>query len=38
MITLAILEDKFSSPGSEFTFVWGETGGGSSKPAVERHV
>jgi hypothetical protein len=38
MLTLAILEDKFSNPGTEVAFVWGETSGGSSKPAVERHV
>jgi len=38
MLTLAILEDEFSNPGTEVNFVWGEEGGGSSKPTVERHV
>ena len=38
MLTLAILDEKYSEPGTEVTFVWGEEGGGSSKPTVERHV
>jgi len=38
MLTLAILDEKHSEPGTEVTFVWGEEGGGSSKPTVERHV
>ena len=38
MLTLAILDHEFSNPGTEVTFVWGEEGGGSSKPTVERHV
>jgi syringate O-demethylase len=38
MLTLAILDEEHSKPGTEVTFVWGEEGGGSSKPAVERHV
>jgi len=38
MLTLAILDPEFSEPGTEVTFVWGEAGGGSSKPTVERHV
>jgi hypothetical protein len=27
-----------SEPGTEVTLVWGEEGGGSAKPVVERHV
>jgi hypothetical protein len=27
-----------SEPGTEVTVVWGEEGGGTSKPTVERHV
>jgi glycine cleavage system aminomethyltransferase T len=38
MLTLAIVDPEFSEPGTEVTFVWGEEGGGSSKPTVERHV
>jgi glycine cleavage system aminomethyltransferase T len=38
MLTLAILDNEFAEPGTEVTFVWGEEGGGSSKPTVERHV
>ena len=38
MLTLAILDEAFSEPGTDVTFVWGEEGGGSSKPTVERHV
>ncbi|HLJ45228.1 MAG TPA: hypothetical protein VKU01_04435, partial [Bryobacteraceae bacterium] len=38
MLTLAILENEFAAPGTEVTFVWGEEGGGSLKPTVERHV
>ena len=38
MLTLAMLDSEYSEPGTEVTFVWGEEGGGSSKPTVERHV
>ena len=38
MLTLAVLDEDFAGPGQEVTFVWGEEGGGSSKPTVERHV
>jgi syringate O-demethylase len=38
MLTLAILDPQYSEPGTEVTFVWGEEGGGSAKPTVERHV
>ncbi len=38
MLTLAILKEEYAEPGTEVTFVWGEEGGGSSKPTVEPHV
>ncbi|HTX01680.1 MAG TPA: hypothetical protein VMD59_23055, partial [Acidimicrobiales bacterium] len=38
MLTLAILDAEHCEPGTEVTLVWGEAGGGSSKPTVERHV
>jgi glycine cleavage system aminomethyltransferase T len=38
MLTLAMLDPEFARHGTEVTFVWGEEGGGSSKPTVERHV
>jgi syringate O-demethylase len=38
MLTLAILDEQYAKPGTEVTFVWGEEGGGSSKPTVERHA
>ena len=38
MLTLAVLEAEYAEPGTEVTFVWGEPGGGSSKPTVEPHV
>jgi syringate O-demethylase len=38
MLTLAILDVEHAEPGTEVTFVWGEEGGGSAKPTVERHV
>ncbi len=38
MLSLAIVDVDESEPGTEVTLVWGEEGGGSSKPVVERHV
>jgi syringate O-demethylase len=38
MLTLAMIDVEHSEPGTPVTFVWGEEGGGSSKPTVERHV
>ena len=38
VLTLAIVDNEYSEPGTEVTFVWGEEGGGTSKPTVERHV
>jgi vanillate/3-O-methylgallate O-demethylase len=37
MLSLAIVENEYSEVGTEVTLVWGEEGGGSSKPTVERH-
>jgi syringate O-demethylase len=37
MLTLAVLEPEYASPGTQVTFVWGEENGGTSKPTVERH-
>jgi syringate O-demethylase len=37
MLSLAILDTEHSDVGGEVTLVWGEEGGGSSKPTVERH-
>jgi vanillate/3-O-methylgallate O-demethylase len=36
-ISLAILAPDVAETGSEVTVTWGEPGGGSSKPTVERH-
>ncbi len=36
-LTLAYLAPESAKPGTEVTFVWGEEGGGSKKPTVERH-
>jgi hypothetical protein len=38
MISLAVLDNEYSEPGTRVTLVWGEEGRGSSKPTVERHV
>jgi vanillate/3-O-methylgallate O-demethylase len=38
MISLAMVDNEFSEPGTKLTVVWGEEGRGSSKPTVERHV
>jgi glycine cleavage system aminomethyltransferase T len=38
MLTLAILDAEYAKPGTKVSLVWGEENGGSSKPAVERHV
>jgi vanillate/3-O-methylgallate O-demethylase len=37
MISLAMIDLEHSEPGTRLTLVWGEQGGGSSKPTVERH-
>jgi vanillate/3-O-methylgallate O-demethylase len=38
MISLAMIDNEYSEPGTQLTLVWGEEGGGSTKPTVERHV
>ena len=38
MLSLAMVDPEQSEPGTEVTLVWGEEGGGSAKPVVERHV
>jgi syringate O-demethylase len=38
LLTLAVLDEEYAEPGTEVTFVWGEEGGGTAKPTVERHV
>ena len=38
MLSLAMVDVDQSEPGTEVTLVWGEEGGGSAKPVVERHV
>ena len=38
MVSLAMVDVAHSEPGAEVTLVWGEEGGGSIKPTVERHV
>jgi vanillate/3-O-methylgallate O-demethylase len=37
MLSLGILDVEQAEVGNEVTLVWGEEGGGSSKPTVERH-
>ncbi len=38
MLTLAVLDAEHAEPGTEVTFVWGEEGGGTTKPTVEPHL
>lgn len=38
MLSLGFVEAEFSTPGTEVVLVWGEAGGGSKKPSVERHT
>jgi vanillate/3-O-methylgallate O-demethylase len=38
MISLGVIDIEHGEPGTEVTLVWGEEGGGSSKPTVERHA
>jgi glycine cleavage system aminomethyltransferase T len=37
MLSLAMIDPAHAQPGTEVTLVWGEEGGGTSKPTVERH-
>ena len=38
LLSLAIVDNDYSRPGTEVTVVWGEESGGTNKPTVERHV
>ncbi len=38
MLSLGVVDVEQSEPGTQVTLVWGEEGGGSAKPVVERHV
>ncbi len=38
ILSLAMIDVEHSEPGTEVTLVWGEEGGGSTKPNVERHA
>jgi glycine cleavage system aminomethyltransferase T len=38
ILSLGIVDNAYSEPGTEVTVVWGEAGGGSTKPTVEPHV
>ncbi len=38
MLSLAMVENAYSEPGTEVTVVWGEEKGGSTKPTVEPHA
>jgi syringate O-demethylase len=38
MLSLAILDAEYATPGTEVTLVWGEPNGGTRKPTVEPHV
>jgi glycine cleavage system aminomethyltransferase T len=37
MLTLAVVDREHATPGTEVTLLWGEEGGGTSKPIVEPH-
>jgi glycine cleavage system aminomethyltransferase T len=37
LLSLAMIDTELSEPGTKVTLIWGEEGGGSSKPNVERH-
>ena len=37
MLSLAVIDAKHAKPGTKVTLVWGEDGGGTTKPTVERH-
>ena len=37
MLSLAMMNEEFSAPGTPVTVIWGEPDGGSRKPHVERH-
>jgi syringate O-demethylase len=37
MLTLAVIDNAYATPGTEVTLLWGEEDGGTSKANVERH-
>jgi len=37
MLSLAIVDNEHTAPGTQVTVVWGEENGGTTKPTVERH-
>ncbi|MGD8341703.1 MAG: aminomethyl transferase family protein [Gammaproteobacteria bacterium] len=37
-LSLSTIDVEFSEPGTEVSIVWGEEGGGTAKPTVERHA
>jgi vanillate/3-O-methylgallate O-demethylase len=37
MLSLAMIDAEYSEPRTDVTLVWGEEGGGSTRPTVERH-
>ena len=37
MISLGVLDQEHSEPGTQVSVIWGEEGRGSTKPTVERH-
>ena len=37
MLTLAMVDEAYATPGTEVDLIWGEPDGGSSKPTVEPH-
>lgn len=38
MLSLSVIDAALAAPGTEVALVWGESGGGTGKPTVERHV
>ncbi len=38
MTSLAVLDTEYTEPGTEVTVVWGEPGGESPNPTIEKHV
>ena len=37
MLTLAMVDEAYATPGTEIELIWGEPDGGTSKPTVEKH-
>ncbi|MDR5708195.1 MAG: aminomethyl transferase family protein [Armatimonadota bacterium] len=38
VLSLGVVDVRYSQPGTQVVVVWGEEGGGTRKPAVERHT